>query len=71
MFYKNLLKDWSSSHLVHCGWYLDYPKDNTPSSKILFQKSNEPTFQKAIVSSSQRERGKNKRTFLGKRMGKE
>jgi hypothetical protein len=71
MFCKDLLKDWSSSHLVHYGWYMDYPKDNTPSYKILFQKRNEPRFQKAIVSSAQLERGKKKGTSLGKRMGKE
>jgi hypothetical protein len=29
MFEKDLLKDGPTSHLFQCGWYLDYPKDNT------------------------------------------
>jgi len=34
MFCKYILKDWSSSHFLDCGWYLDYPKDCTPSLEI-------------------------------------
>jgi hypothetical protein len=44
MFRKDLLKELSSSHLLHYGSYLDYPKDNIPSSKILFRNKNELDF---------------------------
>jgi hypothetical protein len=28
MYKKDMLRDWSSPHLLDCGWYLDYPKEN-------------------------------------------
>jgi hypothetical protein len=34
MFHKDLLKDWLSSHLLDYGWYLECPKDCSPSSEI-------------------------------------
>ncbi len=71
MFHKYLLKDWSSSHFLHCGLCLDYPKDNISSSKILLGKENELGFLEAIVSFTQFEGGKKKGTSLGKRKGKE
>jgi hypothetical protein len=52
--------DWSFSHVVDFGYYLDCPKDNTPSSKILLQKNNDPSFQQAIMSFVKLERGKKK-----------
>jgi len=30
---KDLLKEWLSGRLTSCGWYLNYPADNTPKSK--------------------------------------
>jgi hypothetical protein len=30
MYRKDMLKDWTSSHLLDCGWYLDYLKENAP-----------------------------------------
>jgi hypothetical protein len=29
MYGKDLLKEWLSGHLTSCGWYLDYPINNT------------------------------------------
>jgi hypothetical protein len=29
MFKKDLLKDWTLTHLPSCNWYLDYPYDTT------------------------------------------
>jgi len=34
-----------SAHLFNYGWYLDYPKDCTPSSEIAFHKKIELGFQ--------------------------
>ncbi len=51
MFHKYPLKDWSFRHLVDYGWYLDCPKDNIPSSKILFRKRNDHGFQQPIMNS--------------------
>jgi hypothetical protein len=45
MFCKDLLKDWPTSHLLDYGWYFDYFKDCTPTSKISFCEINEPRFQ--------------------------
>jgi hypothetical protein len=45
MFCKDLFKDWLFSHFIDCGWYLDYPKDYTPLSKIALHKKIEPRFQ--------------------------
>jgi hypothetical protein len=45
MFRKELLKDWSSSHLLDCDWYLDYPKDCISSSEIALYKKIDPRFQ--------------------------
>lgn len=68
---KDLLKDCSISHLMDCGQYLHYPKDNISPFKILPQKRNGFNFQEAIVGSAQLEGGKKKRISLGKRKGKE
>jgi hypothetical protein len=35
---KNLFKEWFGLHFIECGWYLDCPKDCTPSSNFLFVK---------------------------------
>jgi hypothetical protein len=51
MFHKNLFKDWSSSHLLDYGWYLDYPKDYTPQSKFAFYKRIDPSFQSKLHAS--------------------
>jgi hypothetical protein len=39
--YKDMLRDWTSPHLLDYGWYLDYLKENTLPSK--FEK-HEPRF---------------------------
>ncbi len=73
MFHKDLFKDWSSSHFVDYGRYLDCPKHSTSSFKILLQERNEPSFQEAILSSTnaQPKGEKNKRISLGNKKGKE
>jgi hypothetical protein len=44
MYKKGMLKDWSSPHLLLCGWYLDYLKENTPPPEFEIQEKYEPTF---------------------------
>jgi hypothetical protein len=48
MFHKNLPKDWLSAHLLDYGWYLDYPKDYIPLSKITFHMRIEHGFQSKL-----------------------
>jgi hypothetical protein len=50
MFRKDLFKDWLAPHLLHCGWYLNYPKDNTPTLEIPSRKSIEPAFMETLTS---------------------
>jgi hypothetical protein len=43
--YKNdMLRDWTSLHLLDYGWYLDYLKENTPPSKFEIREKHEPGF---------------------------
>jgi hypothetical protein len=44
MYRKGMLKDWSSPHLLLCGWYLDYLKENTPPLEFEIQEKYEPAF---------------------------
>jgi hypothetical protein len=69
MFHKDPLKDWSFSHLVHCGEYLNYLKDNILSFEILLQKKNEINFQEVIVSSTQPKRGGGEMDLFGEKKG--
>jgi len=52
MFKKDLLKDWLASHLLQYGWYLDYPKDNTPTLEIPLREDIKPYFMEALVNST-------------------
>lgn len=70
MFHK--VKDWSPSHLVYFGWYMDCPKDNIPSSEILLQKKNELDSRKSLLAMSMhRLKGKKERDLYGKKKRKE
>jgi len=40
MFCKELLKDLKTLHLVNCGWYFDYLKENIPTSKFSLCEKN-------------------------------
>jgi len=44
MYMKDMLKDWSSPHLLDCDWYLDYLKENTPSLEYEIWKKHESGF---------------------------
>ncbi len=44
MYMKYMLRDWTSAHLLDCAWYLDYPKENAPTSKFKIQEIHEPKF---------------------------
>ncbi len=41
MYRKDMLKDWISSHLLDCGWYIDYRKENIPPSKFEIREKHE------------------------------
>jgi hypothetical protein len=44
MYKKNMLRDWSSPHLLDYGWYIDCPKENTLPSKFKIQEKYELAF---------------------------
>jgi hypothetical protein len=44
MYRKDMLRDWSSPHLLDYDWYLDCPKENTLPSKFKIQEKYEPEF---------------------------
>jgi hypothetical protein len=48
MYHKEFFKDWSSLHLIDYGWYLDYPKENTPASKFSLREKNESKCQEVL-----------------------
>jgi hypothetical protein len=66
---KNILKDWLSSYLLDCKWYLDYPKDCITTSKVAFHKKIEPKFQFILQASITIHIKASKKK--GKRKGKE
>ncbi len=39
-----MLRDWSSLHLLDCGWYLYCPNENTPSLEFKIQKKHDLGF---------------------------
>jgi hypothetical protein len=49
MYKKDLFKEWFGPHPIECGWYLDCPKDCTPSSKVSFHENFEPGFTKKAL----------------------
>ncbi len=50
MYKKNLLKDWPSFHLQHCGWYLDCPPDSILVSERTLRKMFDPRFMDKLMS---------------------
>ncbi len=50
MFHKKILKEWLPSHIFKCGWYLDCPKKNTPSSKIPLKENLELAFMENLAN---------------------
>jgi hypothetical protein len=44
MYKKDLIMEWFGLHLTKCSWYLEYPKDCTPFSKVSLHESFEPGF---------------------------
>jgi hypothetical protein len=42
MYRKDILRDWTSPHLLDCGWYLDCPKENILPSKFEIWERHEP-----------------------------
>jgi hypothetical protein len=61
MFRKKIVKDWGSSHLLYCGWYLDCPLDYTPSSKKTKQEKFDLGYLEKLVSSQANKEDINKR----------
>ncbi len=66
MYKKDMLRDWTSPHLLDYGWYLDYLKENTLPSK--FEK-HEPRFLQAFRT-LEKETPSKKRLEWGKKRGK-
>jgi hypothetical protein len=64
MYMENMLKDWSSPHLLDCGWYFSCSKENTPSSK--FKRNMSWDFFKALVPCRRRYLPKKKRGVGGR-----
>lgn len=73
MYHKDLLKDWSTIHLKQCGWYLDCPKDSTPTSKVSFQMNFELVFAEQVMDKVEVSQGLKKalEKNLSKKKGKE
>jgi hypothetical protein len=68
MFEKDLLKDGPTSHLFQCGWYLDYPKDNTLTLGVPLRESIKSSFMETLASSTrtQVKGGRRKNASKGK-----
>jgi hypothetical protein len=50
MFQRDLLKDWHVPHLLQCGWYFDYSKDNTPTLEIPLRENIKPSFMETLAN---------------------
>jgi hypothetical protein len=50
MFKKDLLKNWLASHLLQYGWYLDYPKDNTPTLEMPLRENIKSYFMETLAN---------------------
>jgi hypothetical protein len=55
MYKKDILKDWSSPHLLDYGWYLDYPKENILPSKFKIRKKYELEFLQGLGAIQKRD----------------
>jgi hypothetical protein len=50
LYKKELVRNWSSQHHPHCGWYLDYLGNYTPPRDINLQKQFEVGFMEKLMS---------------------
>jgi hypothetical protein len=46
---KELSREWSSQHLPHCGWYLNFPNDYTPSFEISLRERFDVRFMEKFI----------------------
>jgi hypothetical protein len=69
MYMKDMLRDWSSPHLLDCGWYLDFLKENIPSLEFKIQEKHEPRFFQGL-GALEKETPTKKRLEGGRRKGK-
>jgi hypothetical protein len=69
MYTKDMFKDWSSPHLLDCGWCLDCPKENTISLEFKIQKKHELGFFQGLGALEKKTPTK-KRLEGGRRKGK-
>ncbi len=69
MYRKDMLKDWSSPHLLDYGSYLDCLKENIPPLKFETREKHEPRFLQG-VGALEKETPTKKRLEGGKRKGK-
>jgi hypothetical protein len=67
MYMKNMLRDWTFAHLLDCARYLDYSKENTPTSKFEIWEKHELEFQG--LGALEKETPNKKRLEGGKRRG--
>ncbi len=65
-----MLRDWSSPHLLDCGWDLDYPNENTLSLEFGIRDKHEPGFLQG-VRALEKETPTKKRLEGGQEEGKE
>lgn len=61
MYIKKLLKNWTSSHLWDCPWYLDFPKDNISPYKWEFQKKLDLSYVERLASFEMEARASDKK----------
>jgi hypothetical protein len=69
MYRKDMLRDWTSPHLLDCGWYLDCSKENTPPSELEIWEKHEPEFFQGL-GALEKDTPSKKRLEGGKRRGK-
>ncbi len=69
MYKKDMLKNWSSPHLLDYGWYLNCPKENILPLKFKTREKHEPKFLQGLRA-LEKETPTKKRLEGGKRKGK-
>jgi hypothetical protein len=69
MYMKDILKDWTSPHLLDCGWYIDYRKENIPPSKFKIWEKPKLRFLQGFET-LEKEKPRKKILEGGKRRGK-
>jgi len=70
MFQKDMLKHWPTSHLLQCGWYFNYPKNNTHTLETPLRESIEPSFKETLANSIGTHVEGGKRKIISKVKGK-